>query len=526
MSNIKSVYAGAGLDFAQTAYVECHGTGTQAGDWRELKAISETLGAGRPAHRPVVAGSIKPNIGHLEGAAGVAGMIKGIMVLEHAMIPPNINFKTGNPAIDFEEWRVKVAMRLQAIHPQALLTTNTQVPQSLLEWPMDGLRRVSVNCFGFGGTNAHVILDEAPGYLSARGLTGHHSSVDRATPPVEETSSFLQLFCYSSHEKNGVLRLVKSHLGFLETRKQSCSAAYLCDYAYTLGSRRSNLEWRSFVVAKSLQHLASRIHGLDLDAFVRASRDKKPHICFVFCGQGAQWTQMGKHLVPFDAFRLSLEDASHYMSAALGSPFDLLSEILRSEAETRISQTNISQPATTAVQVALVDLFKSFGIDPQHVVGHSSGEIAAAYAAGALSQQEAWEVAYYRGLAASSIPVRAPKLKGSMMVVGMSQEETEAYLAAANQSAQVACINSPRSITISGQADAIYFIESDLRSKKIFCRTLNVNIAYHSSHMKLVAHDYKASLANISPRPCSPSVAMISSVTGKAIQGTELDAAY
>lgn len=108
VSNIRGVYKGAGLDFDQTAYVECHGTGTQAGDWRELRAIAETLGADRPADRPVVVGSIKPNIGHLEGAAGVAGLIKGVMVLEHAKIPPNINFESGNPTIDFEEWRVKV----------------------------------------------------------------------------------------------------------------------------------------------------------------------------------------------------------------------------------------------------------------------------------------------------------------------------------------------------------------------------------------------------------------------------------
>lgn len=391
---------------------------------------------------------------------------------------------------------------------------------------MEGLRRASVNCFGFGGTNAHVILDEAPAYLSARGLTGHHSSLDRAAAAVEDTAPCQQLFCYSSHEKSGVLRIVESHVDFLEARQQVCSASCLRDYAYTLGCRRSNLEWRGFVVAGSLSQLASKSQAMDPDSIVRASRDKKPRICFVFCGQGAQWPQMGKHLLHFEAFRLSLEQATEYMSTTLGSPFDLMSEILRGKEETCISQAHVSQPTTTAVQVALVDLVKSLGIHPQHVVGHSSGEIAAAYAAGALSRQEAWQIAYYRGLAAASIPVRAPKLKGAMMVVGMSHEETEAYLAKVNQSAQVACINSPRSITISGQSEAIDFIDKDLRAKKIFCRVLNVDVAYHSSHMKLVAHEYKASLAQVSPRACSPSVAMLSSVTGKAVKGTELGASY
>ncbi|KAK7209778.1 hypothetical protein V2G26_016956 [Clonostachys chloroleuca] len=152
VDNIRSLYTSVGLSFDQTAYVECHGTGTQAGDWRELKAVSETLARDRPIDRPIVVGSLKPNIGHLEGAAGVAGLIKGVLVLEHGKIPPNINFEHGNPSINFHEWKVKV-------------------PTRLMDWPLPGIRRVSVNCFGFGGTNAHVILEEAQGYLEAHGLT-------------------------------------------------------------------------------------------------------------------------------------------------------------------------------------------------------------------------------------------------------------------------------------------------------------------------------------------------------------------
>lgn len=535
VANIRSVYAAAGLDFDQTAYVECHGTGTQAGDWRELKAVSETLASVRSTEKPIVVGSIKPNVGHLEGAAGVAGMIKGVLVLEHGKIPPNINFESGNPDIDFDSWKVKV------ITPRGCLAVtllNTpQVPRSVMDWPIDGTRRVSVNCFGFGGTNAHVIMDEAPLYLSARGMTGNHSSLDAAAASHGQSAAIedaqgndsppaVQLFCYSSHEKSGVMRVMNSHLEFLDARKDGCSESYLRDYAYTLNIRRSNLEWKGFAVANSLSELASKVQGMDKAAAVRSSREKQPRLGFIFCGQGAQWATMGKDLLCFDAFRLSMEEASSYMATELKSSFDLMGELLKDETQSCISQPHISQPATTALQVALVDLLGYFGIVPKHVVGHSSGEIAAAYASGALSKQAAWEVAYYRGLAAASIPFRAPKLQGAMMAVGMSQKETEDYLAAANKSAQIACINSPRSITISGQAEAIHSIDKDLRSRKVFCRVLNVNTAYHSSHMKLVEHDYREAISCVSARECSGSVGMFSSVTGRLAHGAELDAAY
>ncbi|KAJ6443902.1 polyketide synthase [Purpureocillium lavendulum] len=517
VANIRRVYANAGLDFNQTAYVECHGTGTQAGDWRELRAISETLASVRSTDKPIVVGSIKPNIGHLEGAAGVAGMIKGVLVLERGKIPPNINFDKGNPDIDFEAWRVKV-------------------PQVLMDWPIEGTRRVSVNCFGFGGTNAHVIMDEAPLYMSERGLQGNHSSLAvtatetlRSDHSKNELSTFSDdpyIFCYSSHEKSGISRTVDSHLEFMYENEERCTPEYIRDYTYTLNCRRSGFEWKTYIIANSLTGLASKAQSLDQSAIVRSSREKAPRLGFLFCGQGSQWAQMGKGLLAIEPFRTSIEQASHYLHDMLLSPFSLVEELLRPEAESIIGEPHISQPATTALQVALVDLLAALGVTPTCVVGHSSGEIAAAYAKGAISREEAWEVAYYRGLAAASIPWRAPKLKGSMMVVGMSQKETQKYLCSVSKSAQIACINSPRSITISGQEEAIEFIDKDLRERKVFCRVLPVKTAYHSSHMKLVEHDYKALLSGISPQKGSRSVRMFSSVTGGEINGRHLDAAY
>ncbi|KAM0256727.1 hypothetical protein ACHAQJ_004795 [Trichoderma viride] len=510
VANIRAVYASAGLDFDQTGYIECHGTGTQAGDWQELQAISETIASVRSVDNPIIVGSVKTNIGHLEGAAGIAGLIKGVLALERGRIPPNINFIKGNPKIDFENWKVKV-------------------PTEMLDWPIPGIRRVSVNSFGFGGSNAHVVVDEAPGYLSSKGLKANHSSMDITLPgsgrglTVERHEA--RLFCYSANDKPGVSRVLDSHISFLESSEKD-TGYFLRNYSYTLGCRRSNLEWKGFIVAESVAELLKKIRVFDTACVTRSSLKKQPKLGFVFCGQGAQWAQMGKDLLSFNVYSASLKEASCFLQIALGARFDLLQEMLRGADNTHISDPEISQPATTALQIALVDLLRSFNVRPKYVFGHSSGEIAAAYASGAISRYDAWKIAYYRGLAAASIPIRAPKLIGGMMVVGMSTEEASAYLAKVNKSAQIACVNSLRSVTISGQADAIQFIASDLRQKKIFTKILDVTVAYHSSHMKLVEHDYADALNDIVADKCFEGIKMFSSITGKQVMGSELNARY
>ncbi|KAH6894149.1 hypothetical protein B0T10DRAFT_508420 [Thelonectria olida] len=513
VANIKGVYKSAGLDFDQTAYVECHGTGTQAGDWRELKAISESLGSQRSADNPIVVGSVKPNIGHLEGAAGVAGLIKGILTLEHGKIPPNINFQRANPDIDFESWRVKV-------------------PTKVLDWPLPGLRRVSVNCFGFGGTNAHVIMDEAPRYLACRGMKANHNSIEDRPPSRDSvmdqtTLPGPQLFCFSSHEKAGVSRVMKSHAPYLAANQMNhVEPELLRDYAFTLNSRRSNLEWRHTILADSIQGLVQQINAAQETNFGRASKGKQPKVCFVFSGQGAQYAQMGKDLASFEVFRQSLTEASTYMKSVLGSPFDLVDEITKDANESRISNPEIAQPATTALQVALVDLLASFSVSPKHVIGHSSGEVAAAYACGLVSRQTAWQVAYYRGLAASSIPTKAGALQGGMIATGFSLSEARDYISATAQGLEVACVNSPRSVTLSGTADAIEYASADLSQKKIFCRRLPVTTAYHSTHMELVAEDYKTMLNNTAASEGSNTVTMFSSVTGLPVSAEDIDSQY
>ena len=485
----------------------------------------------RTHDNPIFVGSIKPNIGHLEGAAGVAGMIKGVLALQHGKIPPNINFIEGNPDIDFEDWKVKV--RAFAYDCTWAFTNGQKVPRTVVDWPLPGLRRVSVNCFGFGGTNAHVILDDASGYLSSRSIVANHSSSE-ALPLLKTSCTSVnavgaepQLFCYSAQEKSGVARVLDAHRLFLEQEEQAQVDRFLRDYAYTLGCRRSSLEWKSYIVASSTHELITELSGSGSFSPVRSLSRDEARVCFVFCGQGAQWAGMGQSLMVYRVFRESLERAREHMKNVLQSPFDLLVELARDAANSALSFPHIAQPATTALQVALVDLLKSVGIPPKHVIGHSSGEIAAAYATGAISRSAAWEIAYFRGLAAISVPLRAPKLRGAMMAVGLSLGEAEDYLREDSKSAQVACVNSPRSVTLSGTADVIAAIAVELKAKNVFHRILAVHTAYHSSHMSLVELDYQDALESISPRGMLPGISMFSTVTGEKVRAAcDLGPAY
>lgn len=239
---------------------------------------------------------------------------------------------------------------------------------------------------------------------------------------------------------------------------------------------------------------------------------------------------MGCELRSFPTFWNSITSASWYLKSILDSKYDLLEEIEKPAPESRISSPIISQPAVTAIQIALVDLLESFGIVPDIVIGHSSGEVAAAYACGAISREEAWEVSYYRGLSSASVEARSPGLHGAMMAIGLSKDKAVEFIKSINESAEIACVNSPSSVTISGTMEALDTVAKALMTAGIFHRILAVAIPYHSSYMRLVEKDYirsLSSLSSISPKnEQGREIIMISSVTGEVIDGAKLDAVY
>ncbi|KAF3064875.1 Lovastatin diketide synthase LovF [Daldinia childiae] len=507
LRNIRTVYKKAGLPVDNTAYVECHGTGTQAGDWRELKAISDAFCAERSFDNPIYVGSVKTNIGHLEGCAGIAGLVKGILTIENGMIPQHLNFEApGNPAIDFNGWKVKV-------------------PIGNTLWPTEGLRRASVNCFGFGGTNAHVILDDAAHYLAQRGLSAHHNTTLRdgtRNLPIPSTTmhewvrsvqgmsiptrdSKTHLFIFSAHEQKVLTRILKDYASYAGEQLESSPRNIMEDLAYTLGCRRTQLQWRASVVARSPEELIQKLVNLPSSDLIRASEDRSSiRSAFVFGGQGAQWFSMGRELLGFDAFLQSIEDASLYLQTKLNAPFSLLAELLKDESHSLVNQPEISQPATTAIQMALVDLLtKYFGVSPNYVCGHSSGEIAAAYTLGALSQENAWELAFHRGRCAGAMLASKDEecLKGGMLAVGLSASEVQRYVdLVGDDKVVVACINSPASVTLSGDESAIQELQEVFQAADVFNRLLVVDIAYHSHHMKRCENAYLQSIAHIKPK--------------------------
>ncbi|KAI3539427.1 hypothetical protein CSPX01_08873 [Colletotrichum filicis] len=489
---IKYVYESNGLDYSATQYVEAHGTGTKAGDPLEAGAISRTIGSGATKSRKLWMGSLKPNIGHLEAAAGVAGIIKGVLAMENGMIPPNIYFNKPNPAIPFDEW-------------------NMAVPTKLTPWPVCKTKRMSVSGFGMGGTNGHVVLesfnsDQWKSLLPANGVA-------HETPNIKK-----RLFVFSSHDQAGFKRIGDKLVEHMDTLGPAASSPeYLAKLAHTLSVARSGLTWRWSCSAENAAELR---HKLSTTAGVKTTRtpDSKPRIGFVFTGQGAQWAGMGVEMLKSHPVFKDSVARSAALLKSMGCDWDPVEELARSKQESRLKAPMISQPICTVLQIALFDELRSWGVTPEKVAGHSSGEIAAAYCAGALTHRDAIAIAYFRGKASSGLV----GLKGGMMAVGCSYDQARSLLAQHGEHlggvATVACVNSPNSVTISGDSAALERLRAILEKESMFARMLQVDVAYHSSHMQGAAAEYAASIADVEPNSSEEDetkrVTMVSSVTG------------
>ncbi|PNP56847.1 hypothetical protein THARTR1_03082 [Trichoderma harzianum] len=522
---IRHVYQLANLDFDQTGYVEAHGTGTQAGDTTETLALSRTISKGRSSKNKLVVGSVKANIGHLEAASGLAGVIKSVLMLEHGVIPPNIHFHNPNPMIDFENW-------------------NIQIPTQLMKWPSQGTRRISINSFGYGGTNAHAILDDAYSYLGGRGLRGLHyvkTKEDEDREEEEEEEYSLQpntprVYVLTAQDRAGLSRTKKSLASHLRTKidelhDDSQAENYLADLAYTLSNKRSRLQWKTFALASSLDELADALESSD-GGRIEVMSSSVPRLGFVFTGQGAQWATMGMVLMAFPEFSASIEAADLFLKKTLGCPWSARAELSRGKGTSRLGLALYSQTLCTVLQVALVDLLRKWAVVPDAVVGHSSGEIGAAYCAGYLSREDAWRIAYCRGVVCSNMKTAAPDLEGAMMAVGASPDTCSAFIErVCPDKVNIACINSPSSVTLSGDAAAIISLQEALQEENIFARKLLVDTAYHSKHMQLVAQQYAKAIADIRPRAntttgVDAACKMYSSVTESEITYKDLGPDY
>ncbi|KAI4255610.1 MAG: hypothetical protein LQ352_002498 [Teloschistes flavicans] len=513
---INQTYNDAGLDQSETGYFECHGTGTPVGDPIELTAIASTLGAARrtAGKTPLFIGSIKPTVGHTEGCAGLAGVFKAILLLEKGMLTPTYGVERVNPKLKLVEWHLAL-------------------PQDVIRWPTPGMRRVSVNSFGFGGANAHVILDDAHHYLQERGLAGKHNTVIYDTDSdsglqVTSVNGFdhnasKQLFLFSGKDQTAAKRVSEGLNTWLQrVSKDKRGPDFLEDLAYTLALRRTHLEHRTFAIASSPSELTEKLSKV-LPAATRSQRHGD-NLVMVFTGQGAQWPAMGRELFENPIFRQSIDISQSHLKS-LGCKWNATKELVKTP-NPNIDRPEYSQPLCTVFQVAIVDLLRFWKISPTATIGHSSGEIAAAYAASLLTHYDAIKLAYVRGLSSAAV-----SKQGAMMAAGLSQNEAQMYLEKVpHGSAVVACINSPSSVTLSGDVDAINQLETLISSDGKFARKLKVTTAYHSPHMREVSPSYLDMIGEILPKQTDgtdSSPIMYSSLTGSRVSSAKtLNAQY
>ncbi|KAF8419074.1 putative polyketide synthase [Tirmania nivea] len=514
---MRQVYERAALDPLETIFVEGHGTGTQAGDPIEAGALAAVFGKGRDKNKKLWLGSVKTNVGHLEGASGLAGVMKAVLMVERGEIVPNLNFVKANPRIDMEEWKIRVPIGTKSIM-----------------WPAGEVRRISVNSFGFGGTNGHAIVESAQQYLLPHPFID--LSIQNAFPSTSLESGSVDLggtndyttpkvFVLSTHYRDGTISAMDQLAKYLE---ESPAPTYLSDLAHTLAQHRSRLSWRAAVIASSVPELIQALQD-KRKQIVRSSTP--PRVGFVFTGQGANWHAMGRSLIEaYPVFRRSLETAERHLKN-LGAEWSLMDELGKDARNTRVNDSLLSHPLSTAIQIALVDLLSAWGVQPRAVIGHSSGEIAAAYAAGAVTLETAMTVSYLRGVSSLKAKEKTPELRGAMLAVGLSQDETESYFQAlkpAGGKVVIGCINSPSSVTVSGDEVAIDELQETLESKGVSTRRLKVETAYHSHHMTAASEQYGRLLETLETQDSfGPEVTYWSSVTAARLtHPSELDASY
>ena len=492
---IKQVYESANLSLADCGFVEAHGTGTKVGDPIEASAIHNTIGQGRSPRQPLYIGSLKSNIGHLEGASGIVSTIKAAMMLERGLVLPNINFKKPNPRIPLAEWNMKV---LTTVRP----------------WPRNK-KYVSVCNYGFGGANAHAVLEKAPRTVQR--------TLNDGVDSRNASDQTWMLFVLSANSQESLDTRAKDLGVYLEQRPEAFEKLLAGNLAYTLGQRRSHLSWKYAVAANSSDELGVRLASTKSHP-QRAVQE--PKVGFVCTGQGAQWAGMGRELMgAYSQFDRAMAAADECLQG-LGAPFTLSDELCKPRESSKIDMPEIAQPACTAVQCALIDLFKSWKVKPMVTVGHSSGEIAAAYAAGMLTLEASMTLAYFRGKATVSLKQKHPNVHGAMLAVGASAETIRPILKTLKEGyATVACVNSPVSVTVSGDDVAIGEVQAILEKQSIFNRRLRVDVAYHSRHMAKVAEEYETAIEHV--RPLNGFGAVFhSSLLGRLAQASELQPSY
>lgn len=478
----------ARVDPLEIGYVEAHGTGTSLGDRIEAHALGMVFGRKRPGSGPLMIGSIKPNIGHLEGAAGIAGLIKAVLMVERGSLLPSGGFTEPNPAIPFTELGLRVVDELQ-------------------EWPVVAgrPRRAGVSSFGFGGTNAHVIVEEA-------GSVGADTVSGRAD--VGGSGGGVVAWVISGKTASALA----AQAGRLGRYVRARPALDVVDVGYSLVSTRSVFDHRAVVVGQTRDELLAGLAG------VVAGRPEAGVVCgvgkpagktaFVFAGQGSQWLGMGSELyAAYPVFAEALDAVVEELDRHLRYP---LRDVIWGHDQDLLNTTEFAQPALFAVEVALYRLLMSWGVRPGLVLGHSVGELAAAHVAGALCLPDAAMLVAARGRLMQALPAG-----GAMFAVQAREDEVAPML---GHDVSIAAVNGPASVVISGAHDAVSAIADRLRGQGRRVHRLAVSHAFHSALMEPMIAEFTAVAAELSVG--LPTIPVISNVTGQLVADDFASADY
>ncbi|SFW32663.1 type I polyketide synthase [Nitrosovibrio sp. Nv17] len=495
---IRGVCDRYGIDARDIRYFEAHGTGTPVGDPLEARALGSVVGGARAADDPCLVGSVKAAIGHLEAAAGVAGVIKASLCLAHRQVPPQANLATPNPDIPFDALGLRLPRRLEPLPSDAR--------------PL----YAGVNSFGYGGTNAHAVLERAPA----------PSAEDAGDARAEDAGDALHLLPLSARSDTALKDLARAWLArFPAHTEADADTDAVRDLCYSASCRRGHHDHRLAVAGASWEEMRGQLAAFVEEgngpwlATGRADGGTVPGPVFVYTGMGPQWWAMGRELYRHEpVYRRTVEACDAVFQGLAG--WSILAEMLADEAHSRMADTIVAQPANFLIQAGLTALWRARGVEPAAVVGHSVGEVSAAYAAGVLSLEDSVRVSYER----SRIQKQAAG-QGRMLAVGLGRQRcTELLAALPAAGVSVAAVNGPATVTLAGAADALEAISAHLTGLGEFNRFLQVEVAYHSPFMDPLKPEIRRVLADL--RPALPGLPLYSTVTGDRVEAIAYDAEY
>jgi acyl transferase domain-containing protein len=479
---IRTALARAGLKPSNVGYIEAHGTGTQLGDPLEVQALSGVFGADRDPATPLVIGSVKTNVGHLEAAAGVTGLIKLVLALRHKEIPPHLHMTAPSPHIDWTAMPLKV--------------TDTRIPWD----PIEGRRIGGVSSFGFSGTNAHVVVEEAP--------------ADTPVPVADEPKA--HLFVLSARSSAALA----AHAGRLAAAVAGYEDRDLAHISHTANFGRSHFSERATVIARTITELSEKLSSLargdDVPGVKRANLTRRdpPRVAFIFSGQGSQYSGMARRLHEiYPAFRDAFDRCAALLAPYLSRP--LQDVVFGDGATPDLDNTGFTQPALFAVEYALAETWRSLGVTPDIVAGHSVGEIVAATVAGVFSLEDGIRLIARRGALMAALPAG-----GAMAAIAASEQDVDAAIARHANVLAKAAVNGPMQTVISGAASAVDEVCASFASKGVRCQKLVVSHAFHSPLMDPVLDPFEREMMAMTLS--APRLRLVSNLTGRAVEPTEI----